>query len=219
MLRIPLITYVFMEVHKVLDQIFTGRPSIIWFKNHVFTNFLVTCYTLQDCVRLLYCRQNCMKLNPQGGFLLSKYTDQVPAEEFIVSTVAALHFHHLLNYRNLRRIDYLHHYIMLIVLVISYMFDSKCYMSMFMFFLCGFPGMIDFSMLALDVDREIEKKINVYLNNYIRGPGIVFTLGLYWRESFGYNMLVFWFGFIALFWNATYFAHDATRSYYQSIRN
>ena len=97
MLRIPLITFVFMQIHNVLDQIFTGRPSIIWFKNHVFTNFLVTCYTLQDCFRLLYCRQNCMELSPKGGFLLSSFTNEVPAEEFIVSTVAALHFHHLFN--------------------------------------------------------------------------------------------------------------------------
>ena len=86
-------------------------------------------------------------------------------------------------------------------------------------FLCGFPGMIDYGLLSLDIDREVEKKVNVYLNNYIRGPGIIFTLGLYWRDSFNYNFFVYWFSFIALFWNATFFSHDATRSYYKNIKN
>ena len=103
---------------------------------------------------------------------------------------------------------------MLIVLTMSYVFEAGCYMSMFMFFLSGLPGLIDYSLLALEVDRKTEKRINLYLNNYIRSPGIIFTLGLYWRDTTNIGFWSLLIGYGLLFWNATYFNLDVVRSYY-----
>ena len=55
-------------------------------------------------------------------------------------------------------------------------------MSYFLFFICGLPGMIDYGMLAIGYDRREEKRINTYLNNYLRSPGIIFGLGILWRD-------------------------------------
>ena len=46
-----------------------------------------------------------------------------------------------------------------------------------MFFLTGLPGCIDYFLLGLVklniLDKLKEKQINVYINNWIRGPGCV----------------------------------------------
>eukprot|EP00935_MAST-01C_sp_MAST-1C-sp1_P001703 g1703.t1 len=49
------------------------------------------------------------------------------------------------------------------------------------FFVCGVPGMVDYALLAMvkegKVGRLDEKRVNSWINNWIRGPGCVVSAG------------------------------------------
>lgn len=214
------VTKLFLFFHYYIGKMMRHeRESIIWFINHCFTNSIIVLLTFQDMMRLLQCRNGCKNLNQEGGVIFSSLLEniQISPSEMIVSVTSALHLYHLLFFHNLRMIDYMHHYLMLIVLAMSYLFQAYCYQSMFMFFLSGLPGLVDYGMLSLSVDRKTEKRINVFLNNYIRSPGIIFTMGLYWRDIMDIGSWSLLIGYGLLFWNATYFNLDVTRSYYSYI--
>jgi len=212
----------FLSLHCTIDYLLQNtKESKKWFINHVISNTFIVSITFQDMIRLLSCTDRCGELVQQGGFLFPHYEegeDKITPSEAIVGITSALHLYHLLFFENLRRIDYMHHYLMLIVLAMSYLFQAACYQSMFMFFLSGLLGLIDYGMLSLGVERKTEKRINVYLNNYLRAPGIIFTMGLYWRDVRKVSGLIsLLVGYGLLFWNATYFNLDVTRSYYRYI--
>jgi len=212
----------FLSLHCTIDYLLQNtKESKKWFINHVISNTFIVSITFQDMIRLLSCTDRCGELVQQGGFLFPHYEegeDKITPSEAIVGITSALHLYHLLFFENLRRIDYMHHYLMLIVLAMSYLFQAACYQSMFMFFLSGLLGLIDYGMLSLGVNRKTEKRINVYLNNYLRAPGIIFTMGLYWRDVRKVSGLIsLLVGYGLLFWNATYFNLDVTRSYYVLI--
>jgi len=210
-------TNIFLLLHYSIGKSLKNeRESIKWFQNHVVSNSIIVCLTFQDMIRLLRCRENCLELQQEGGFLMTSNLSLTPSE-MIVSVTSALHLYHLLFFDNLRTIDYMHHYLMLIVLAMSYLFKAACYQSMFMFFLSGLPGLIDYYLLSKRVERKIEKKVNVYLNNYIRSPGIIFAMGLYWRDIMDVGFWSLLIGYGLLYWNATYFNLDVTRSYYSYI--
>lgn len=213
---------VFLSLHCTVDyKMIMYRESKRWFVNHVISNFFIVSITLEDMFRLLSCTDGCGELVQRGGGIFPYYQGkegEITPSEMIVGITGALHLYHLLVFENLRTIDYMHHYLMLIVLVMSYLFQAACYQSMFMFFLSGLPGLIDYGMLALGVNRKTEKRINVYLNNYLRAPGIIFTMGLYWRDIRKVSGLISLIvGYGLLYWNATYFNLDVTRSYYSYI--
>lgn len=215
-------TNLFLLLHYSIDRVLVKeRESIRWFRNHVISNIIIVCLTFQDMIRLLECKNNCLELKQEGGFLMTsnypKSNFSLTPSEMIVSVTSALHLYHLLFFNNLRTIDYMHHYLMLIVLAMSYLFQAACYQSMFMFFLSGLPGLIDYYLLSKRVERKIEKKVNVYLNNYIRSPGIIFTMGLYWRDIMDAGFWSLLIGYGLLYWNATYFNLDVSRSYYSYV--
>ena len=219
--NIFVVTKLFIGIHCTIDYLLQNtKESKKWFINHVISNTFIVSITFQDMIRLLSCTDRCGELVQQGGFLFPYYEeeDKITPSEAIVGITSALHLYHLLFFENLRTIDYMHHYLMLIVLAMSYLFQAACYQSMFMFFLSGLPGLIDYGMLSLGVNRKTEKRINVYLNNYLRAPGIIFTMGLYWRDVRKVSGLIsLLVGYGLLFWNATYFNLDVTRSYYSYI--
>ena len=96
----------------------------------------------------------------------------------------------------------------------AYMMNVGVYMSYFLFFVCGLPGMIDYGMLALAYDRKEEKRINTYLNNYLRAPGIMFGMGMLWKDSFHVSPFYVFMSFTSMFWNAQYFNYEVIKNYY-----
>ena len=56
-----------------------------------------------------------------------------------------------------------------------------------------------------------------YLNNYLRAPGVMFGLGLLWKDSFHFSSLTIFMSFLAMFWNAQYFNYEVIKSYYSTI--
>ena len=88
-----------------------------------------------------------------------------------------LHLYHILMYiKKLRYDDWLHHGLMIFVaLPIGNYFGPTKLLSHSMFYTTGLPGMVDYTCLSLvrnkKMQRLTEKKINRYLNTYIRNPG------------------------------------------------
>lgn len=189
------------------------KENIKWYINHTIINFLMVLTTTSDSIRLLECKEECHQIKPYGGIIYSWHGyDNI--ELIMLSNMLLLHGYHLLLFNNLRVIDYLHHILMMVILTMAYMMNVGVYMSYFLFFICGLPGMIDYSMLSLQYNRRTEKRINSYLNNYIRAPGIMFGLGMFWRDIKRISLFYVSFSFVTLFWNAQYFNYEVIKSYY-----
>jgi hypothetical protein len=187
--------------------------KIRWYANHAISNGIIVTATYKDSIRLLFCESECQNLKPHGGipYSWSGYDD---IELIMVSNMLILHGYHIYFFDNLRLIDYLHHYLMMFIIMIAYFMNSGVYMSYFLFFICGLPGMIDYSVLALEADRKEEKRINTYLNNYIRSPGIIFGMGLMWKDTFHINNLYILLSYTVLYWNSQYFNYSIISNYY-----
>jgi hypothetical protein len=102
-----------------------------------------------------------------------------PVNLFAVQICSALHMYHILYYYSkLRFDDWLHHGLMIgIALPIGAVVPSGTMLGFSLFFTTGLPGGIDYFMLFLTrnnwLRRETEKRINTWLNVWIRSPGCV----------------------------------------------
>ena len=205
-------------LHYLLHNlVFSGwKENCKWYANHAISNTIIILSTFNDSLRLLNCENNCQSLKPRGG-IIYEWTGYNNIELIMVSNMLVLHGYHIYFFENLRTIDYIHHIVMMAIIIIAYFMNSGVYMSYFLFFVCGLPGMIDFSLLALEIDRKEEKRINTYLNNYLRAPGIIFGMGLMWKDTFSLQPIYTLLSFFTLFWNAQYFNYEVIKNYYISL--
>lgn len=145
----------------------------------------------------------------------------------------ALHFYHIFSYYSkLRFDDWLHHILMIFVaLPIGLLSGGGSLLGHSLFYLTGLPGGIDYLLLFLVRNNFInaltEKKINNYINLWIRAPGCITHATL---TMIGYNMLkntilVTWvnlisclFTAILIFWNGIYFMNQVVVNY-NSVKN
>ena len=160
--------------------------------------------------------------------LSSDYTQSVLASssEFNIGSsivVMAAHLYHLLRFKVTDPSLLTHHILMMSVLTIPY-FNSDNQRFMYvtdstLFFMCGLPGMIDYFCMCLYYSGWMssyqEKRINNYLNTYIRAPGILyaaFTAYRYWVNGLvpGYVVAPV---VASLIWNAQYFSNLVAISY------
>jgi hypothetical protein len=143
--------------------------------------------------------------------------------------VMAAHLYHLLRFKVTDPSLLTHHILMMSVLTIPY-FNSTNQRFMYvtdstLFFMCGLPGMIDYFCMCLYYSGWMssyrEKRINNYLNAYIRAPGILyaaFTAHRYWVNGLvpGYVAIPV---IGSLVWNAQYFSNLVAISYGAARRN
>jgi hypothetical protein len=96
-----------------------------------------------------------------------------------VDICIALHAYHIARYwRKFRADDWLHHILMITVAIpIGVYLNSHTLMGFSLFFTTGLPGGIDYACLALvrngRLHRLTEKRINEFLNVWIRSPGCI----------------------------------------------
>lgn len=143
--------------------------------------------------------------------------------------ITALHLYHIAMYKNKFRIDdWLHHILMIFIAVPLIRVYAKCgiLISHGLFFTTGLPGGIDYLLLFLNrnnlyVTRRIEKKVNTFLNNWIRCPGCIVTATLILNLLQIYKNFLNTNQFIAsvcvmiiLYWNGIYFMQGVNRDYY-----
>jgi hypothetical protein len=152
------------------------------------------------------------------------YVQNSPKNILALQCVFALHFYHVIMYwRKFRYDDWLHHILMIgIGLPIGWITESNSLLGYSLFFTTGLPGGIDYFLLFLVrnfwISRETEKKVNAYLNTWIRSPGCIShaTLSLLLISSRSSTYSVDWFlGCIAAiltFWNGQYFMRQVVEN-------
>ena len=143
-----------------------------------------------------------------GNALLS------PNNYTALELVFALHFYHVAYYwRKFRFDDWLHHILMIgIALPIGGFVPAGTLLGFSLFFTTGLPGGIDYAVLFAQrngwVGRETQKRLNTFLNVWIRSPGCVanaaYTLAflsltqspirLYWIAGLITAFLNYWNG-------------------------
>ena len=102
-----------------------------------------------------------------------------PINYYALELCLALHCYHVAYYwRKFRYDDWLHHGLMICVaLPIGGLLPSGTLLGYSLFFTTGLPGGIDYALLFLTrnnwILRVTEKKINTWLNIWIRSPGCV----------------------------------------------
>ncbi len=138
----------------------------------------------------------------------------------------ALHIYHILCYRvKLRFDDWLHHGLMIgVALPIGALLPSSTLVGYSLFFSTGLPGGIDYALLFLVrnnwISRLTEKRINRFLNVWIRAPGCsshaAYTVAYCFQMSEGVYEKTFWFSLIPaglMYWNGQYFMNQVVTDY------
>lgn len=130
--------------------------------------------------------------------------------------VFALHIYHIAAYwRKFRTDDWLHHALMIgIALPIGGLADSGALLGYSLFFATGLPGGIDYALLFMNrngwLKRETEKRVNTWLNVWIRSPGTISLAALTAvriSSAVPYTPL-WWSGIVTAllnYWNGQYF--------------
>ena len=135
--------------------------------------------------------------------------------------VLALHLYHVGWYPCVR-LDYIHHIVMCSLLVIPLLAGEPAiiaFCNFVLFFMCGLPGGIDyFNMYLVYTDRLAgitEKRINSWLNIWLRAPGILFATFICWTKFMtdGLPLIYVLPCLLAFFWNAQYFSREVCISY------
>lgn len=129
----------------------------------------------------------------------------------------ALHLYHCAYYwRKFQTDDWLHHGLMIgLALPVGSVLPAGTLMGYSLFFTTGLPGGIDYAMLFLTrnnwLDRQYEKRLNMFLNVWVRSPGCashaVLTVAyLYGLTQVSYG---FWLGALLTaflnYWNGQYY--------------
>ena len=177
-----------------------------WYILHTITNALVVVFTVPDVINIL--------LNPY-------YIAEEP-NMYGMDIAMVLHIYHMLIYKNLMLIDWVHHIVMMVILSFPYYYIFTVAITNYLlFFLTGLPGGIDYLMLSLvkygKIDRNTEKFINSKLNVWLRGPGIIVGAYIvflqYIHPTIEAHFIVFLIAEVGLIWNAQYFTERVLSNY------
>ena len=159
----------------VLDFLFIAiigeNKTARWYLIHAIINTIVTFLVIPDMILLLK--------DPING-LNNEYSD-VP----LAMTVGMHLFHCISSYKTLSAIDWIHHLISnMLVCGLCFPFHYGPLVNWAAFFVCGFPGGIDYYLLFLSkmkiINSITEKKYNRILNIWIRAPGIIMFMPFAW---------------------------------------
>ena len=185
--------------------------NVRWFFIHFIINLYVTIYGFSDIKYSITHISECA---------ITKWTNGL--ELYI--TVIVLHFYHIFNFK-LNKMDWLHHISMAIISApLILMFNRTCSSTIGLWFTSGLPGAIDYFLLWLVkmglYDKNLEKKIYIYINIWLRSPGCIYAtilqLGFLTHiDTYSFNEILakVWLIFI-LFWNGQFFMHTTLKDYY-----
>jgi hypothetical protein len=174
--QLPLLGKSFLLVF-LIDLLFRKQKAQ-WFKVHLLINTLNVIFCFNDFIGILR--------NPLFFTTNSSYLPQ--------AMTIALHYYHMLAYRDLTPVDWVHHILMMFILSFPVFCPFPTFTNYSLMFICGLPGGIDYLMLILVKHNYMsslkEKELNNLINTWLRMPGIMFgAMTLYFRWT--YQMLPF----------------------------
>jgi len=189
-------------IHKLLC-IF--KTEAIWFQLHSVVNLFIAYWSINDVIECF------IDPNASGETITHKLAG---------SLAFTLHFYHMICFK-MRLHDWYHHILSVFVCIPMALLYTKKGFSFYCFFCTGFPGAIDYALLALIknniISKNIEKRINSNLNAYIRMPGgIIGSLFIFKDGWVALTVLEFWsnnsLAFL-VYINTCYFGQQAIENY------
>jgi len=213
--------YIFLTLCYVLlfivSEFLLGNIQGKYYFNHGCANAIITYLTFNE-VYLTYTN-------------LLSFTSY-PINYHAVCITFALHFYHIIMYLNkLRFDDWLHHILMVVLaLPLGIVGNSGFLLGHSLFFLTGLPGCIDYLLLFLTrnnyIEKMTEKKINNYINLWLRCPGCIahallsITAFLSTPEYVTLNLIDYiscFFTAVCVYWNGIYFMNQVVINYNNNL--
>lgn len=185
--------------------------SYRWFFIHFIFNFFITILAYDD---IKYCLFNISTCSTNEWF----YGD------IIYGLTTSLHLYHTMFFK-LYSSDIIHHvstaFLSTPLIILYHRYHSAV---MAIWFMSGFPGMIDYFLLWLVkmgyLNYITEKKIYVIISVYIRSAGCVAcstlqlgVLNIYTQLSYIEIFAISWNTFV-MYFNGLYYMHDTLANYY-----
>lgn len=195
----------FIGCDKVLTKKGYQNP---YYAIHALHNAAIVAYTAPDVINTFRYIATPNSLNA--------YTNNLAA----IYLCYALHFYHIISYFNkLRFDDWLHHILMIgFALPIGTILESRTLVGFSLFFTTGLPGGIDYSCLFAVrngwMKRETEKRINDFLNVWIRSPGCNALAAFNVAYMLSTGEQAPWYGYLPAilnYWNGQYFMRQIVR--------
>lgn len=198
----------YVGIDKYIGTKYKGKYYLI----HGINNALIVYLTYNDTLNTFFDFKNVLTTNV--SILPSIIT-------------LSLHLYHVYVYRAFfTQDDWTHHILMGAALIFAHQFETGRLINYSLFFTTGFPGSIDYFLLFLvkndKLDSIYEKKINSYINLWIRAPGCishsVITLIVYYTYKYSTSGYIEHIGFISTaaitYWNGIYFMNKVVISYH-----
>ena len=159
----------------VCDVVYARRTKARWFALHVIANAWIALLTLPDVWFIVSDPITALK---------TKTTNHWPT-----SLVFSVHVYHMLFFRNLYFIDWLHHLLMVVVgAPVLITGEQGPLMNFNHFFMCGIPGGLDYAMLFAVKHGWMsplrEKQYNSSINVWCRTPFLVITASFAYIQNF-----------------------------------
>lgn len=204
----------YIGIDKLIGQKYEGKYYLI----HGINNAVIAYLTFHDVILTF----------TEFNTILTVNTTILPS---IITY--SLHMYHIAVYhKKFMCDDWLHHILMGAALVAAHQFDTGRLINYSLFFTTGLPGMIDYFLLFLvknnKLESIVEKRINNYINLWLRSPGCishaVLTLLVYniYKET-ELNGYIHQFGYLftssMTFWNGIYFMNKVVVSYHKNNYN
>lgn len=193
------------------------KKQTMWYLIHFSGNAVIVLLTAPDMVYSF--------LDPlSSANHLVDYHSPFCWSSYPIYLMVALHlFHIIYYYHDLVILDWIHHGLNCGIIGSLCIFYLQCRLSNHgLFFMCGLPGGIDYFLLFINdlgyIRRITEKKINTYLNMYLRLPGIIANclIGIFCylyvenlHISFGVGLIII----LGNYWNAVFFAYRVVQNY------
>ena len=196
------IFYLFLERKGIL-----GR----YYCMHFISNMLIIFFTIPDLIHTYFDFANFLSYNLNYLAVIITFSIHI--------------FHVIWYFKKLRFDDWLHHILMVLVaLPIGLIGKSGSLMGHSLFYLTGLPGGIDYLLLFLVRNNCLssikEKRINTFLNLWIRCPGCIahsiltvvgFLMNMHNSGIIDYISTIF--TSLLVYWNGIYFMNQIVVNY------
>ena len=179
-----------------------------WFQLHTAVNIIITCIIFGD-VKIYF--------NELFNGIVEKTSN---LDNYFI---LVLHLYHFLFFKNLSKLDYIHHLIFVITGVVPCAFLFKTNISRLITFTgCGLPGIIEYGTLTLMKNNKIsslfQKKINSIMYAYLRCPLSIFNVSfMYIGYKTGYfeneNPIILLYIIFLTYINGTFYNMLAIENY------
>ena len=203
----------YTSMFAITDRVITTVVKKPYYLLHSLHNAAIVYLTFTDVINTVTDFQN---------------IHQYPTNMAAIYICFALHFYHIiLYYKEFRFDDWLHHILMIgLALPVPLLIETHTLTGYSLFFTTGLPGGIDYAMLFLVrnnlLERNVEKRVNAWLNTWIRSPGCIsqaiLSITYIFMKNQQYSSFEFaiqWLPILLVFWNGQYFMRQIVEDSYR----